>query len=254
MAPALFHGVKDESAFVAVRNKFVTLEGGDLTKTTVFTYFDAVPEINANEQKAQIELWKESWKSRGWNPIVLTWLEARKHALYEKFENAVKLLPTVNPKKYELSCYLRWLALDQAGGGLMSDYDCIPGRMLPRDLDEIRKDSGKMHVLQSNDSVVVPACVYADREALKLWIKTMMGYKPTTSDIEQGVSHVSDQSIATSIAAQEGSFIKKHTLVSEIGEANYKTAHAIHFANSACRKFRPGASKSGLMLEYLRSA
>ena len=255
VAPALFHGVKDESAFVSVRNKFITLDGGDLTHKTVFTYFDAVPEIDANEQKAQIELWKEAWKSRGWNPIVLTWLEARKHHLYESFENAVKLFPTVNPKKYELSCFLRWLALDQAGGGLMSDYDCIPGRMMPRDLDEIRKESGVAHILQCNDQgTAVPACVYADRPALSKMIKHLMGYKPNAGDIEHGAAHVSDQSILTAAVKDGAKFLKTHKMVLGVGEADYKTAHAIHFANSACAKFSPGASKSRLMLEYLRSS
>lgn len=255
VVPALFHGVKDESAFAIVRSKFVTLDGQiDLTHKTVFTYFDAVPEIDANEQKAQIELWKEAWKSRGWNPIVLTWIDARKHSLYEEFENAVKVFPTVNPKKYELSCFLRWLALEQAGGGLMSDYDCVPGRLMPRDLEDVRSESGVMHVLQSNETTAVPACVYADRTALRKWIKYVMTYKPSSEDKENGSAHISDQSIVTVASAEKKTFVKKHKMVLEFGEPDYKTGYAIHFANSACSKFKPGNAKSRCMLEYLRSA
>ena len=32
----------------------------------------------------------------------------------------------MNSVKYELNCYLRWLALAEEGGGLLIDYDILP--------------------------------------------------------------------------------------------------------------------------------
>ncbi len=53
----------------------------------------------------------------GWKPQILAERDARGHPQFEKYFNHFKALPSVNPNDYEVSCYIRWLALQQAGGG-----------------------------------------------------------------------------------------------------------------------------------------
>ena len=248
--PALFHGVKDASARTAVRAKHIKLDGErDLSEITVFTFFDNT-ELNANEQKAQIEIWKDAWRSRGWNPVVLGPLDVMKHLKYEEFRAAVEKFPTVNPKKYELVCYLRWLALSYVGGGLMTDYDVIPGTFIPRDMEEIRKEKG-MHVLQSNGKSVVPAAVFANKQALAKWLTSMATYKLDDNDKVNGSAHTSDQQILNRISDQD--WIVKHEFVKEVGEDGWKGAKLVHFSAGACAKHLPGTSKSALMTLFLQS-
>lgn len=247
---ALFHGVKDSSAIQAVRSKYVTLDvDPDLSHKTVTTYFDPVDGIDKADQLAQIEIWKASWESRGWNPVVIGWLEAAKHPLYEKFLKKVESFPTINNKKYEVSCFLRWLALDQVGGGFMTDYDVLPGRLMPRDIVELRKNSN-FNVLQLNDGGLVPSCVYSTRKALKPWIKYILDYTPSATDLESGMPHVSDQSVVRIAGLEGAAGVKGSAVVKEVGEEDWIGAPAVHFATGACRKYKPGTSKTAIMRAY----
>lgn len=93
----------------------------------VYTYFDDSKNLTPGFI-AQIGIWKRSFRKHGWNPIVLTKFHAKKHPRYEEFVAKVsnpEFYPTVNPRYYEVACFVRWLALDVAGGGLMTDYDVV---------------------------------------------------------------------------------------------------------------------------------
>ena len=255
--PALFHGVKDGSAFASVRSRHVTLDKNkDLSHTTVFTFFDSVPELDANEQKKQIGLWKEAWSSRGWNPVVLGPLDVMKHPKYAEYRKSFESFPTVNPKKYELLCFLRWLALDYVGGGLMVDYDVIPGRLVPADITDIRSETSKITVLQgkSDRYYAIPSALHAKGEALTKWISTMAGYKPDEKDVEGTRAHVSDQGVLNRMIQSGAEWIVVNQEVRSVGEEGWKGSALVHFSNGAVHKYRPGATKSLLMMEFLRSA
>lgn len=55
---------------------------------------------------------------------------APKHPRFAEFVALYYMLPTANPKHYEVSCYLRYLALASMGGGWMVDYAAPPLRPL----------------------------------------------------------------------------------------------------------------------------
>jgi hypothetical protein len=95
----------------------------------IYTYYDA--SVGINTQAELIRQWELSWARRGWEPRILTPRNAAQHPFYREFVSHINRLPTVNPRKYENACYLRWLALDAAGGGWMSDYDVINFAMAP---------------------------------------------------------------------------------------------------------------------------
>ncbi len=66
-----------------------------------------------------VKLWEESWAMQGWRTAVLTDEDAVTHPLYSENIDSIQNLPTLNNKKYELSCYLRWFAAVQAGCGTL---------------------------------------------------------------------------------------------------------------------------------------
>lgn len=95
----------------------------------VYTYFD---DIGVGDSEL-LESWKESWKRNGWTPIVLDKSVSMKHPFYPLLYERFNRMPSVNPKEYEMSCYLRWIAMAVVGGGFLSDYDTLNIDFLPPD-------------------------------------------------------------------------------------------------------------------------
>jgi len=98
----------------------------------VFTYHEELEGYP--DCKELLLLWSASWRRHGWTPIILGREQAEAHRLYARLNAAVVKLPAANAVAYETSCYLRWLALAQVGGGLMVDTDVINYGYRPRDL------------------------------------------------------------------------------------------------------------------------
>lgn len=96
----------------------------------VYTYYD---DINFKDQVKLIELWKISWRSRGFTPIVLNHTHAKQSPFYNEYVyNIHKIHKEVTGKnisKYGLSCFLRWLAYSTTSEDnmIVCDYDVING-------------------------------------------------------------------------------------------------------------------------------
>lgn len=90
----------------------------------VFCYFEALLD-GPPHQGELIQLWHRSWKSRGWDVRMLSPRSARRSKLFRKI-----------PSEWTLKRQLvtrQILALAEAGGGLLVDYDLINFGFLPRD-------------------------------------------------------------------------------------------------------------------------
>lgn len=153
---------------------------------TVFTYLDRPDPI----QQAMVELWKRSWDARGWSPVVLDCQVAQRHPAFERFDRLVRSYPTVNPEDYEAACFERWLALDQVGGGLMTDYDVLNARLpYPHNMPDAP--------LVACDVDRVPCAVYTQAggaaEMVRWFSNRRRVLKAITS--EQGHPHVSDMHV-----------------------------------------------------------
>jgi hypothetical protein len=74
---------------------------------------------------ALLDLWSQSWRLRGWEPIVLGREDAEASPYFERMLEATAKFPTVNDRAYETANYIRYCALEQMGGGMFVDYDCI---------------------------------------------------------------------------------------------------------------------------------
>ena len=94
----------------------------------VFTYFEPDPKLNG--YLAVLESWKLLWANAGFEPVVLTEVDAQKHPMFNEVDAHVCSLPTVNPQMYERACWLRWLAVEAVTpygeSSLMVDIDVVP--------------------------------------------------------------------------------------------------------------------------------
>jgi len=73
---------------------------------------------------AVLQLWRETWTSAGFDPVVLTIDDARKHPNFEEVEREMTLLH--DKIDHDTSYFYRWLAMAVSGGGWISDYETLP--------------------------------------------------------------------------------------------------------------------------------
>ena len=64
---------------------------------------------------ATIAAWRTAWEQAGWRTRVLNESHAQQHPHYNILKLKLARLPTVNPKDYELACFLRYVAMAAVG-------------------------------------------------------------------------------------------------------------------------------------------
>lgn len=254
--PALYHGVKDDSAIKAVRAVYLTagpVSKSVDTRTPVYTFFSPVQELNQSEHLRQVDIWKNSWRSRGFKPVVLDLNTAMKHPDFKKLNAIFEKFPTVNAKKYELYCYLRWLALEVVGGGMTSDYDVVNNGFTPDDLKEFQSDENRITVFQASPdlSCITPAAVYAPIPALKKFIAALAEYKVEESDKEGENPHISDQNILRK--HRDADWVSIQLLCKEYKEEGWDGVPMTHISTgSLVRERGDKIPKSTVMIEVMK--
>lgn len=211
-------------------------------KPRVCTYFRPCvdPEALA-EQKRILAIWQENWSSHGWEPVIITENDARKHPDFQKYYDAFYAMPTVNPKEYEMACWLRWVAM-AAIGGLMVDYDAlVTGTLSYGHRGEIA------FPLILSDSNPVPCAVVGTKEQYQCALTNFLNCPPS---LEQGALHLSDQ-----IAVQLLGF-PTVGICKEVGTPGWRDAKLIHFSHAACgqkrsEEMRAWAEKPVLTQKFL---
>jgi len=101
----------------------VSVTGHD-GRPIMHTFFEPAWKNHAN-LLAELDNWKKAWSDAGWDPIVLTLADARRHPDFQKFEDAFAKAEH-QLHDYDRMCFYRWLAMASSGGGWMSDYDTFP--------------------------------------------------------------------------------------------------------------------------------
>lgn len=109
----------------------------DFKFMNVYCFYEPInePWINHSDQNDLIEIWKKSWSYYGWTPVIYGIKECENCDGYEELYNACQKLPTVNSKKYEMYCFLRWLYMSKVGGWY-ADMDMINYGFFPIDYGE----------------------------------------------------------------------------------------------------------------------
>lgn len=186
----------------------------------VYAYFN--PVVGMPCPFDLLSLWKRSWERRGWKAKVLSRADCLTHPLYSAYLTHVSKLPSVNPRGYDLECFMRWLAFLNVIRGsdvsLMVDYDAINRSLLPAD---IPADS-----LMIQDAQRVPCCVSANREGAQRIVDDIMAL-PVPSQF-----HYSDQSWFR----EESPYLNLSNCRG-ISQPEAHTAKVWHFSYHDCREF-----------------
>lgn len=198
----------------------------------IYGFYGEVPEIQREETMALAELWRERWTLAGWIPIILGPEHAENHPLYSELASKFAAHPTINPKDYEFWCYVRWLAVAQVGGGVMSDFDVIPNGFAPRKIQE--------HIVIHQHHNPCPCLVSGSAKAFEQMAVNLAAYDST------GRQHVSDQDIIQEKWQEWG--IEMRNEVKHFSAEGWEKAPAIHFCNAVTVDYRPRSLHIPLLL------
>merc|ERR1711933_233218 len=79
-----------------------------------------------------LSVWKEAWSNAGFQPIVLSLQDAKRHPRYKYILPMLDGIQFKDGKdKFNFVCFLRWVAMSNSGGGWMADYDTFPLNIKP---------------------------------------------------------------------------------------------------------------------------
>lgn len=191
---ALYHGVKDSSARNAVRARFVTFsEAKEAPRPPVFTYSNKSDWVDSGETKAVMNLWREGWASRGWNPRILTHADALRSPRYGTLLAAVTRLPYIGDHEESLNQWLRWLALDSTSAseaGLYVDMDVLPGAFVPSDI----VDTNVGLVLTDKKDGAIGAAMLS-KAALTKFLAAIESYDARAEDVTGARANVTDMTV-----------------------------------------------------------
>lgn len=188
---------------------------------TMFTYFSPVVGIDSGDAVKLLDLWSQRWTAQGWSTVVLNEDDARAHPMFAIFDAAISALPSINPPGYDRACFLRWLAMAQAGGGFMSDYDVMPIGFKPRPLPS------RLTLFQDHNPC--PSLVAGTKEEYERICRWFMAWEPSDYDkAHDRGCHVSDQNV---LQQSKGKYDLIDT-VKHYSAAGWEKAGAVHFANA----------------------
>ena len=253
VSPVLYHGVKDGSARRSVRSFFIEKRGfSDLSQRTVQTFFDLVPGMDGAEQQRQIDIWRDAWTTAGWNAIVNNRFDAARNPLFKAFSAKARAFPTVNNPAYEFACYVRWLAFEENGAGLHTDYDVLPRRNFTP--DKLPRLSG-FYCLQFREGrencSAVPSVIQSDKEGARAFIDRMMEVPAEADRLINGKPHNSDMYILDRSTKEP--WFHGREMCRCVGEEGWQGFPMVHFASEACAVYAPKVAKSSVMLNFVRS-
>jgi len=213
-------------------------------KNQVVCYFDDMENVGSSVGLS--DMWHESWRKYGWEPRVSnhTWLPD--HPAHEEVEEHVKHLPTVNPRNYEESCYLRWLPAQTSQARLFVDMDTICNGLQPKHLEALNQD--KVVALLHDGC---PAAVYMPSGfPIYEWI---LKYKADHAITERGVPHCSDQAMFNWLVVNKRELFVSIDLCKEYGSNGWESAPLIHFASGAVAQHGNGLHKRQVIKSWLDS-
>jgi hypothetical protein len=186
----------------------------------VYTYFSPVPQIEQGPQFELLELWRKSWGANGWEPVILGPEDAQKSEQYGPIVSNVQNFPTSNPREYELSCFVRWAAMEAIRGGVMTDYDVMNYGFKPEGIE-------LSFPLKSKENHV-PCVVYGNRQAFRIICGMFANYVPSWHETQ-----VSDMTILER-SAEMGIYDDVRG-VKQYGEPGWETSTLVHYSSHSVR-------------------
>ena len=211
----------------------------------VYAFYEPInePWVDQMDHNNLIELWKKSWRYYGWNPIVYGIKECESCDGYEELYNACQSYPTVNPKQYEMLCFLRWLYMSEVGGWY-ADLDMMNHGFYPTEFgDKIITTAYTLHC----------SAIYMSAEKYKKIVDHIKNLKITDEDYfdfgdGRKAPTVSDMTVLTK---HNNDIDLKLEIQSEYPHNDYKNKLIVHypFAIYGSDSNLKGKSRSQIILE-----
>lgn len=182
----------------------------------VCCFYDRVAGLP--DAREMISLWTRSWRSFGWETLMLGMAEVRAHPFYRAFEAHVARFYSRNVGNYDNLCWLRWLAFAHVGGGVMTDYDVINRCLISQDIEPA---APTIH-----ERTRVPCMVSADPAGANAIVDSILTTTPKWKR-----DHFSDMSFF-----QASPFPHVETCV-EFGHERWEDAKCVHFSRHSVHKW-----------------
>lgn len=183
---------------------------------TIYTYYEDVSggRYANTDNERLLGVWRRSWERRGWRTVVLGREDAMKNPKYGEYENRFMRYPSKNDRRYELACFLRWVAMEERGG-----YHC--------DFDVMNNGFDGEHGdgLTFYSKFLVPAMTWGTKEDYGRMLELFMSY-----DYE-GKDHVSDQSILVENASRF-EYVHRYMMPEIEQEDNWFEYELTHYPNT----------------------
>ncbi|MGH8046382.1 MAG: hypothetical protein ACREKL_03980 [Chthoniobacterales bacterium] len=198
------------------RNSSAVFPPQQPAKPVVYTFCAPIHGKIPEHEAALVELWRASWSANGWEAIVLDESSVKVDEEVTKMLLAYRALPSINRKKLDYYCYVRWLAVAQAGGGFMCDYDVVNYGFRPRPV-------GNLALYERS----VPCLVSGTATEYERVARFFAAYEVMSDDRLQGKPHVSDMMILT----KNTWLFEQAEGCAEFGRSGWENAGAVHFSN-----------------------
>jgi hypothetical protein len=182
----------------------------------VFTFYSPVEGKKEREELALIDLWKRSWQAQGWEPTVLGYESLTFDDELNELVRRFKKLPSINRYNLDYWCYLRWVAVAQQGGGVMSDYDVINYSFQPREVGPL-----------TTYDRYVPCLVSGSREEFMRAVGWFANQKMGLLSRFLAHAHTSDMLI---LKNHQSEFTQLAECI-EYGVPGWDTAPTVHYCN-----------------------
>jgi hypothetical protein len=188
----------------------------------------------------ELAVWRRSWERMGFDPVVLGRADCGRFAGLA--ERVVRSRPTVNPPEYTLATSLRWWALSEQGGGLMTDYDVVNVSLTPEKLSR-RVEGVDVCTLCSS---WLPAVVWATKKGCRVLRHRILCHPMGEVFDVGGRPHISDMWIFN--ARPPGPSIR---MCREFNEPD-KGEPLVHVSHASCGELQ-GLRRSELMAGLIAS-
>ncbi len=160
----------------------------------VFTYYQPLSDADDPLPIQVLDIWGYAFYAQGFRPVILNRTHAEKRVNFTEISEKFSRFPTVNPPKYDLNCYLRWIALVEQGGGLLMDYDILPMTSLRN--EDMRKLRECKWGDLTMDSSMYPMVTHGNASEIEKWVNYMLNFQLKDVTTINGRSHTSDMLMA----------------------------------------------------------
>lgn len=177
-----------------------------------------------------LDLWKKSWSSWGWEPVVTSLDDAILHEKFSSLDAATREYPTAHPGSWTRLNILRWLAMPVVGGGWTCDLDVMNYGFVPEAAESAVAGSVTGCVSAGPDFSRNMAMHRSAKDYEKL-IDLLLCARANQAEEYLGKEHLSDMVILRSLDPEGVKFLDIEKWVQTPG---WDVSLLVHFCSGMC--------------------